>query len=91
MPFYAGWGLTHDEHTLTRRTRQLRLEDLIYQALIAYPTYIHPVRQEPMTVEEAVTLLSNMPRGEMRAENKKLSRLSRQIRKAKMFYQVKFG
>ena len=91
MPFYAGWGLTHDEHTLTRRTRQLRLEDLIYQALIAYPTYIHPISQEPMTVEEAVTLLSNMPRGEMRAENKKLSRLSRQIRKAKMFYQVKFG
>lgn len=91
MPFYAGWGLTHDEHSLVRRTRRLSLEDLVYQALIAYPTYIHPIRQEPMTVEEAVEVLRRTPRGEMKTDNKKLSRVRRQIRKIKMFYNVKFG
>lgn len=91
MPFYAGWGLTHDEHTLARRIHRLSLEELIYQALIEYPTYMHPIRQEPMTVEEAVRVLKSAPRGEMKADSKQLSRISRKVRKAKMFFKVKFG
>ncbi|EOM4519605.1 capsular polysaccharide biosynthesis protein, partial [Escherichia coli] len=51
LPFYAGWGLTVDEHRCPRRERKLTLADLIYQALIVYPTYIHPTRLQPITVE----------------------------------------
>lgn len=91
LPFYAGWGLTHDEHTTARRTRQLSLTDLVWQALIAYPTYIHPQRLEPMAVEEAVQWLRNAPRGEMKVSPKSIGRLARQYRKLQMFYKVRFG
>lgn len=91
MPFYAGWGLTQDEHTLSRRTRQLVLEDLVWQTLIAYPTYIHPQRLEPMTAEEAAEWLSSAPRGEMKITQKNIGRLARQYRKVKMFYKIRFG
>ena len=39
LPFYAGWGLTHDIHKCERRQRQLSLDELVYGALIAYPRY----------------------------------------------------
>ena len=41
-PFYAGWGLTDDEMTFERRTRQITLDDLIHAALIDYPVYVTP-------------------------------------------------
>lgn len=91
MPFYAGWGLTQDEHRLSRRTRQLSLDDLVWQTLIAYPTYIHPQRLEPMDAEEAALWLSTAPRGEMKITQKNISRVARQFRKLKMFYKVRFG
>ncbi|WP_105624463.1 capsular polysaccharide biosynthesis protein [Cronobacter malonaticus] len=62
MPFYAGWGLTHDEYPCPRRTRRLTLNALIHTALIDYPLYLHPTRKTPMSVEEAVALLSASPR-----------------------------
>lgn len=91
MPFYAGWGLTQDEHTLSRRHRQLSLDDLVWQTLIAYPTYIHPQRLTPMSAEEAAQWLSSAPRGEMKITKKNIGRLARQYRKLKMFYKVRFG
>src|SRR5690606_11694861 len=39
MPFYAGWGLTHDAQVCARRARQLELDELVYAALIEYPLY----------------------------------------------------
>ncbi|MCG8492417.1 MAG: hypothetical protein MI743_12435 [Sneathiellales bacterium] len=40
-PFYAGWGLTSDKYDIKfqRRTRKLKLEELIFGALIEYPFY----------------------------------------------------
>ncbi len=40
LPFYAGWGLTHDHLHSCRRGRPLRLEELVHAVLIEYPTYI---------------------------------------------------
>ncbi len=65
LPFYAGWGLTVDEHHCPRRERRLTIADLIYQALIVYPTYIHPTRLQPITVEEAAEYLIQTPRKPM--------------------------
>lgn len=38
-PFYAGWGLTNDHMPCPRRTRQLKLNELAFAALVAYPRY----------------------------------------------------
>jgi len=37
LPFYAGWGLTHDFHEIERRTRKLKLDELVHATLIDYP------------------------------------------------------
>jgi capsular polysaccharide export protein len=66
MPFYAGWGLTHDIHHCQRRIQQLTLQDLIYQTLISYPTYVLPDIRHPVSVETAVQWLEMQPRREMR-------------------------
>src|SRR5690606_15867421 len=33
LPFYAGWGLTHDTQSCERRTRKLKLEELVCASL----------------------------------------------------------
>jgi len=40
MPFYAGWGLTHDQLSNSRRGRTLSLDALVHAALIDYPRYV---------------------------------------------------
>lgn len=42
LPFYAGWGLTHDRLGCSRRNRQLSLSELIYITLVEYPVYNLP-------------------------------------------------
>ncbi len=40
LPFYAGWGLTHDTLQVDRRNRKLKLAELVHASLIDYPDYI---------------------------------------------------
>lgn len=40
LPFYAGWGLTHDRLRCPRRGRRLDLDELVMGGLIAYPRYV---------------------------------------------------
>ena len=40
LPFYAGWGLTHDRLSCPRRGRTLPLDALVHAALIDYPRYV---------------------------------------------------
>ena len=40
LPFYAGWGLTHDRLRCPRRGRVLQLDELVFGALIHYPIYV---------------------------------------------------
>jgi capsular polysaccharide export protein len=54
LPFYAGWGLTHDAHTCPRRGRQLSLDALVYGALIAYPRYVSRRSGWQITPEQAI-------------------------------------
>lgn len=42
MPFYAGWGLTHDELPAPERRLPVPLENLVYAALVEYSRYIDP-------------------------------------------------
>jgi len=43
MPFYAGWGLTEDELSQTRRRRTLSLDELVAATLLVYPRYVSPL------------------------------------------------
>lgn len=90
LPFYAGWGLTHDEHHCPRRSRTLTLADLIYQTLIVYPTYIHPRDRCVMSVEQAASWLMEQTRPET-IGRKKAGRITRWWRKGINLYRVKFN
>ena len=39
LPFYAGWGLTHDLYSCQRRTKIIDLETLVYATLVKYASY----------------------------------------------------
>jgi capsular polysaccharide export protein len=52
MPFYAGWGLTHDlARKPMRRTRQRSLDELVACTLLLYPRYCDPVTRLPCPPE----------------------------------------
>lgn len=42
VPFYAGWGLTHDVEPCARRARRLTVDELVAATLLLYPRYISP-------------------------------------------------
>ena len=58
LPFYAGWGLTNDEISCSRRTRKRSLDELVYLTLVAYPRYLHVESGEFITPEQQVQHLS---------------------------------
>ncbi|WP_110710279.1 capsular polysaccharide biosynthesis protein [Salinicola sp. CR57] len=57
LPFYAGWGLTHDRLSSPRRQRRLTLDALIAGALLLYPTYVDPDTGEFCNADTAVELM----------------------------------
>ncbi len=57
MPFYAGWGLTHDRQKCERRTNTRTLEELFYIAYIAYSRYVNPKTRSRCEIEEAMDYL----------------------------------
>jgi capsular polysaccharide export protein len=91
MPFYAGWGLTQDEYRCSRRTRRLTLDDVVYQALIAYPSYIHPHSREPILAEQAVELLAATQRAELQMIKTKTDNIARYYKKMLMLIRVIFN
>ncbi|MCF8007276.1 MAG: hypothetical protein K9K84_07685 [Methylovulum sp.] len=57
LAFYAGWGLTIDALTAPSRRLPVRLENLVYAALIAYPRYLDPETQCRCEVEQLISWL----------------------------------
>jgi capsular polysaccharide export protein len=57
LPFYAGWGLTMDQLHCERRGRQLTLDELVFGALMAYPSYVNQRSGWFVTPEQAVEQL----------------------------------
>jgi capsular polysaccharide export protein len=59
VPFYAGWGLTHDVGPVpVRRTAQRTVEELVAATLLLYPRYLDPVTGLPCPAEIVVARLS---------------------------------
>lgn len=63
VPFYAGWGLTFDHGDIPerRKSRSLRLEELVYTALVHYPRYLNPETNEFTSVFHALRLMDRPP------------------------------
>lgn len=89
LPFYAGWGLTEDEYPCDRRQRRLTQNDLIYQGLIVYPTYLNPHTHAVISAEDAVAILADTPRGRLCTMKKVRSMLKRWFLKLMMFIKVR--
>lgn len=58
MPFYAGWGLTHDRQTCSRRTAVRSLEEVFAAAYLLYSRYVHPVTGRRCSIMEIIRLLA---------------------------------
>ena len=54
MPFYGGWGLTHDDAPAPERRKPSELENLVHAALVAYPRYLDPETGERCEVERLI-------------------------------------
>jgi capsular polysaccharide export protein len=76
VPFYAGWGLTHDRGEIPAR-RQARpdLTGLVHATLIDYPRYFDPATGQPCPVEVAVERLAQGKVGHPGLANRSLSKL----------------
>lgn len=58
LPFYAGWGLTHDELPCPRRTRRLNLAQLVAGTLLHYPQYLDPNSGRRIDAFSAIDILT---------------------------------
>ncbi len=58
MPFYAGWGLTHDSKLCERRHVSVSLAQLVAAALILYPRDLDPVLGQRCEVEDVLDIIA---------------------------------
>ena len=77
LPFYAGWGLSHDAVICERRQRVLNIDELTAATLLLYPRYIDPLSKE---LCEAEVTLAGLAQEKEQLECSALSRTSMKIR-----------
>ena len=56
-PFYAGWGLSEDEHQLIRRQRKLTRAQLFAGAMLRYPVWYDPYHDRLCELERVIVTL----------------------------------
>lgn len=86
LPFYAGWGLTHDALPCPRRTRRLSLHQLVAGTLLHYPCYVHPERRTLINAATAVAILKQQKQAQSGNDSLKRSCVSKQLGKIKQLY-----
>ncbi len=62
QPFYSGWGLTEDAFQVQRRQRKLTRAQLFAAAMILYPTWYDPYRDQICELEDAIAALDAQAR-----------------------------
>ena len=72
MPFYAGWGVTHDMQDNPRRTNRRSLEELFYVFYVLYTRWYNPDTGILCSMEEAVEWLLGV-RSEYEAYRRRIS------------------
>lgn len=58
MPFYAGWGATHDRLTCPRRAKRRTAEEIFAAAYMLYARYVNPVAARRCDIHEAIRILA---------------------------------
>ncbi|MEG9415573.1 capsular polysaccharide biosynthesis protein [Vibrio cholerae] len=77
VPFYSGWGLTHDQQSCERRNQPRTLEQVFDAAYIQYARYIDPILGERCEIERIINYMSDQLALQANAEMAiSLSRLS---------------
>ncbi|AYF34634.1 beta-3-deoxy-D-manno-oct-2-ulosonic acid transferase [Vreelandella alkaliphila] len=66
LPFYAGWGLTQDQLSCTRRRVSRRLEEVFAAAYLRYTRYANPYTGKAATLEETIALIADQKRQQER-------------------------
>ena len=83
VPFYAGWGLTHDLGPVpARRTARRSLDEIVAATLLLYPRYLDPVSGLPCPAEVVVDRLtapSEQPTGALVRMRRLQGRLKRRL------------
>ncbi|MEZ2311106.1 capsular biosynthesis protein [Paraburkholderia sp. RCC_158] len=86
IPFYAGWGLTHDvPGPVPHRQRRLSLDTLVSAALIRYPVYFDwtlKMFTTPEAVVRQLTPPSRRPLAPVRSRSRPAIKIVRWIRNA---------
>lgn len=90
LPFYAGWGLTHDHHQLDRRQRRLQLNELVAATLILYPRYVNWRTGAFTTPEMALDILQRQLLLQGGKKKNKIHGLQRLFKKAIHIYRGVF-
>lgn len=72
-PYYAGWGLTDDRQSNSRRKRRLTVEQVFAAAYLLYAHYFDPYRKRHIEAEEAIDILASL----MKAAHREPKRTSR--------------
>ena len=85
LPFYSGWGLAHDFHKVERRTRKLKLNELIHATLIDYPLYMDWQTNALTSPEVVVEQLSQQIKLQGGKQSNQISPVLRLIRKINNF------
>lgn len=70
MPFYAGWGVTHDRLICPRRTKKRNVDEIFYAAYVKYPTYVSYKTNRICEIEDAIDEILEL-REEYWAEQRK--------------------
>lgn len=62
LPFYAGWGLTHDQMPHPRRARRLTPTQLFAGAMLLYPKWYDPCRDRLSDLSDLIDHLEPLAR-----------------------------
>lgn len=66
IPFYAGWGLTHDQLPCPRRRVKRTLVEVFAAAYLRYCRYANPYTRQSATLEETIALIADQKRQQER-------------------------
>jgi capsular polysaccharide export protein len=87
VPFYAGWGLTHDFGPVpARRTARRSLDELVAATLLLYPRYLDPLTGLPCPAETVVErLVKSAPKVGLLVRLRRLQGRLRRISRESVF------
>lgn len=66
IPFYSGWGLTHDQLPCHRRRVKRTLVEVFAAAYLRYCRYANPYTRQSATLEETIALIADQKRQQER-------------------------